>query len=115
MKYQAGWITSWNQGGWERYLEPHICRWYYSNGRKLKRTKKPPDEGDKGNEKDGWELNIQKTKILASNPIISWTTEREKAEVTYFIFLGFKITVYGDCSMKWKDTCSLKKSYNKRR
>ena len=98
MKYQVGWITSWNQDCWERYLLPHICKWYHSNGRKLKWTKKHLDEGEKESEKAGWELNIQKTKILASDPIISWTTEGEKAEVTDFIFLGSKITVYGDCS-----------------
>ena len=102
MKYQVGWITSWNQDCWERYLLPHICKWYHSNGRKLKWTKKHLDEGEKESEKAGWELDIQKTRILASDPIISWTTEGEKAEVTYFIFLGSKITVYGDCSHEIK-------------
>ena len=75
-----------------------MCRRHHSNGRKLKGTKNPLDEGEKESEKAGWKLNIQKTKILASDPIISWTTEGEKAEVTDFIFLGSKITVYGDCS-----------------
>ena len=50
-------------------------------------------------EKVGLKLNIQKTKILASNPITSWQIDREKMEtVTDFIFLGSKITVDGDCS-----------------
>ena len=53
-------------------------------------------------EKAGWELNIQKTKILASDPIISWTTEGEKAEVTDFIFLGSKITADCHCSHEIK-------------
>ena len=45
------------------------------------------------------ELNIQKTKIMASDPIISWQIEGEKIEaVADFLFLGFKITVDGDCS-----------------
>ena len=44
-------------------------------------------------------LSIQKTKIMASSPITSWQIDGEKVEaVTYFIFLGFKITVDSDCS-----------------
>ena len=49
-------------------------------------------------EKAGLELNIQKTKTMASSPIISWQTEVEKVEtVPEFIFLGPKITVDRDC------------------
>ena len=48
-------------------------------------------------------LNIQKTNIMASGPIISWQTDGETMEtVTDFIFLGFKITVDVDCSHKIK-------------
>ena len=44
-------------------------------------------------------LNIKKTKIMASDPIISWQIEGEKVEVvTEFLFLGSKITVDGECS-----------------
>ena len=44
-------------------------------------------------------LNIHKTKIMASGPITSWQTEGKKVEaVTYFIFLGSKITADTDCS-----------------
>ena len=44
-------------------------------------------------------LNNKKTKIMASSPITSWQIEGEKVEVvTDFLFLGSKITVYGDCS-----------------
>ena len=44
-------------------------------------------------------LNIQKTKIMASGPIISWQIDGETMEtVTDFIFLGSKITAHGDCS-----------------
>ena len=54
-------------------------------------------------EKAGLKLNIQKTKILASSPIISWQIDGEKVEtVTVFIFLGSKITVDGDCSHEIK-------------
>ena len=54
-------------------------------------------------EKVGLKLNIQKTKIMASNPITSWQTDGEKmGTVTDFIFLGSKITVDSDCSHEIK-------------
>ena len=54
-------------------------------------------------EKAGLKLNIQKPKIMVSNPITSWQIEGEKMEVvTDFIFLGYKITVEGDCSHEIK-------------
>ena len=57
-------------------------------------------------EKVGLRLTIQKTKIMASNPINSWHTDGEPKEtVTDFIFLGTKITAGGDCSHEI--TCSL--------
>ena len=68
-------------------------------------------------EKAGLKLNIQKTKIMASDPITSWQIDGDKVEaVTEFIFLGFKITVYDDCSQKIKKMrCSWKKTYDKPR
>ena len=54
-------------------------------------------------EKAGLKLNIQKMKIMASGPIISWQIDWEKVEaVTDFIFLGSKITADGDCNHKIK-------------
>ena len=54
-------------------------------------------------EKAGLKLNIQKTKILVSNPITSWQTDGETMEkVTDFIFLDSKITADGDCSHEIK-------------
>ena len=54
-------------------------------------------------EKAGLNLNIQKSKIMASSPITSWQTEGEKVEaVTDFIFLGSKITVDVDHSREIK-------------
>ena len=48
-------------------------------------------------------LNIQKTKIKASSPIISWQIDGEKMEtVTDFIFLGSKVTTDGDFSHEIK-------------
>ena len=53
--------------------------------------------------KAGLKLNIQKTKIMASGPIISWQKDGETMEtVTDFIFLGSVITADGDCSHKIK-------------
>ena len=61
------------------------------------------------NEKAGLKLNIQKTEIMASDPITSWQIEGEKVEaLTDFIFLGSKITRDGTAAMKLKDPCSLK-------
>ena len=54
-------------------------------------------------EKDGLKLNIQKTKIMASGPIISWQIDGETVEtVADFIFLGSKITADGDGSHEIK-------------
>ena len=54
-------------------------------------------------EKVGLKLNIQKTEIMASGPIISWQIDEETMEtVSDFIFLGSKITADGDCSHEIK-------------
>ena len=54
-------------------------------------------------EKISLKLNIQKTKIMASDPITSWEIDGETVEtVADFIFLGSKITVDGDCSHEIK-------------
>ena len=53
--------------------------------------------------KVGLKLNIQKTKIMASNPITSWQTSGETVEtVSDFILGGSKITADGDCSHEIK-------------
>ena len=55
----------------------------------------------------GLKLNIQKTKIMVSSPIILWQIDGKILEiVTDFVFLGSKITADG-AAMKLKDTCSL--------
>ena len=54
-------------------------------------------------QKVGLKLNIQKTKLMASGPIISWETDGETVEaVSDSIFLGSKITADGDCSHEIK-------------
>ena len=59
-------------------------------------------------EKVGLKLNIQKTKIMASNPITSWQIDAETMQtVADFILGGSKITADGPAAMKLKDACSL--------
>ena len=54
-------------------------------------------------EKAGLKLNIQKTEIMAFNPITSWQTDGETMEtVTDLIFLGSKISANGGCSHEIK-------------
>ena len=54
-------------------------------------------------EKAGLKLNIQKTKIMASDPITSWQKDGETmVKVTDFILGGSKITAHGDCSHEIK-------------
>ena len=56
----------------------------------------------------GLKLNIQKTKIMASDPITSWQIDRETMEIVRdLLFLGSKITTDGDCSHKIKRHFSL--------
>ena len=69
-------------------------------------------------EKAGLKLNIQKTKIMASNPITSWQIDGETVEtVANFIFLGSKITADGDRSHEIKKTLTpwSKESYDQLR
>ena len=56
-----------------------------------------------GSEKVGLQLNIQKTKIMASGPITSWQIDGETTEtVSDFAFLGSKISADCDCSHETK-------------
>ena len=52
----------------------------------------------------GLELNIQKTKIMASGPTTSWEIDGETVETVsdFILFFGFKITADGDCSHEIK-------------
>ena len=60
------------------------------------------------NETVGLKLNVQKTKIMASDPITSWQIDGETMEtVTDFIFGGSKILQMVSAAMKSKDACSL--------
>ena len=63
------------------------------------------------NEKAGLKVNIQKMKIMASDPIISWQIDggKKTPRVTDFIFLGSKITAV-TAAMKLKHACSMEET-----
>ena len=67
-------------------------------------------------EKSGFQINIQKMKIIAFSPIISWHIDGETMETgTNIIFLGSKIAADGKCSHEIKRLASWSKSYGKLR
>ena len=80
------------------FLEKHIKKlllnlWFFKYfcghpyGRKWRGTEKPLDESERGGWKSCLKLNIQKTKIMASDPITSWEIDGETVEtVSDFIF-----------------------------
>ena len=72
-------------------------------GRKCRRTKELLEESERGDEKVGLKLNIQKTKIMVSGPITSWQIEGTTMEtVRDFILRGSKITADGGGSHEIK-------------
>ena len=76
-------------------MTPHL----WQSEEELKSLLKVKEES----EQVGLKLNIQKTKIMASSPIISWQTDEEIVKtVSDFIFGGSKITADGDCSNEIK-------------
>ena len=86
---------------WVKFQYPLICRWHHPYGRKEEEELKILlTKVKEESEKAGLKLNIQKTKTITSSPITSWQIDGET--VTYFIFLGSKITADGDCSHEIK-------------
>ena len=67
----------------ERNINNLRCRWHHAYGRKW-RTKEPLDES----EKIDLELNIQKTKVMASGSITSWQIDGETMETVTDYFVG---------------------------
>ena len=66
-------------------------------------TKEPLDEGEREEWKSWLNTQLQKTKIMTSDPFTSWQTDGGKMEtMTDFIFLGSKITADGDYSLEIK-------------
>jgi len=67
-------------------------------------------------EKSGFQINIQKMKIIAFSPIISWHIDGKTMKTgTNIIFLGSIITADGKCSHEIKRLASWNKSYDKPR
>ena len=82
----------------EDHAPPFLIRFFLhlSNEEELKSLLMKVKEES---EKTGLKLNIQKTKIMASDPITLWQIDGAKMEIVMnFIFLGSKITADGDCS-----------------
>ena len=77
-------------------MTPPVCPY----DRKQKRTKETLIKVKEESEKAGLILNIQKTKIMVSSPIISWKIDGET--VTDFIFLSFKVTADAECHLEIK-------------
>ena len=70
---------------------------------KVRGTKEPFDENERGKGKSWLKTQHSKTKIMASSSITSWQIDGEKMEkVENFIFLSSKITVDTDCSSEIK-------------
>ena len=110
--------TSWETLGWKKHkLESRFpgeksitsdTQWHHLYGRKWRGTKKPLDESERGSEKIGLKLDIQKIKIMASGTITSWQIDGETVEiVSDFTFLGSKSLQMVTAAMKLKDAYSL--------
>ena len=105
--------TSWETLGWTKHkLEIKIAGRSINNLRHADDTTLITESEElksllmkvkEESEKVDLKLNIQKTKIMASSPVISWQIDGETVEtVTDFIFWGSKITADGDCSHEIK-------------
>ena len=99
MKYEAGWSTS-----WIKIAGRNINNFRYADDTTLmveseEELKSLLMKVKEESEKAGLKLNIQKMKIMASDPTTSWQIDGQTMEtVKDFIFLSSKITADGDCS-----------------
>ena len=122
MKYQVGGITSWNQDCQQKYQQPQICRWYFSNGRKWRGTKEylDEDEGEWKNwlkdhgvwshhflvnkrEKSG---NGDKFYLLGHQGHCEWWLQHE---IKTYVLLGRKAMTNLDSMLKSRDIILLTK------
>ena len=100
VKCQAGWSIS-----WIKIARRNINNLRYADDTTLMAESEEELKSllMKENEKVGLKLNIQKAKMMPSNPITSWQTDGETMEIlTDFIFLGSKTTINGDCTHDFK-------------
>ena len=116
MKWWAGWLTSYNEDCWRNINNLRYADDITLMAESEEELKSLLMKVKEQCEKAGLQLNIWKIKIMASGPITSWQWDgKTMATVTDFSFLGSKITLDGDSSMKLKDMCSLKRSYDQPR
>ena len=93
----------------EKHQQPQICRCYHSLMAKIKEQLKSllmrvKEESERASSR----LNIEKTKIMAFDPITPWQIEGEKVEVvTDFLFLALKSLQMVTAAMKSEDVCFL--------
>ena len=99
----AGRSTSWNQDCWENINSLRYAGDITLMSESKEELKILLMKVKEESEKIGLKLSIQKTKIMASDPITSWQIDGETMEtVTDFIFSDSKITADGDCSHEIK-------------
>ena len=109
-KCQAGWSTSWNHK--HKLARRNINNLRYTDDTILMAESEEELKSllmkVKESEKVGLKLNIQKTKIMASDPITSWQIDGETMETVMDFILGApKSLQMGTAVMKLKDACSL--------
>ena len=103
MKWWAGWSTSWNQIAGKNSNNLRCADDTTLMSESEEELKSLLMNVKQESEKVGLKLNIQKTKIMASGPIMSWEIYRETVEtVADLIFWCYKITADGDCSHETK-------------
>ena len=108
LKCQAGWITSWNQDCWEKHQQTQICKWYHSQCRKWRATKKPLDEGERWDWKSWLKTEHSKNKDHGTWPhhfmAHRWGKTRSSDR---FYFLGPQRLWTVTAALKLTDACSL--------
>ena len=113
MKWWAGWITVWNQDCQEKYQQPQICRWYHTNVRKWRGTKKPLDEGGRGKWKIWLKTQHSKNKDHGIRTHHFAEKMGKNGNSGRFYFLGVQ-NHYKRWLRPWNlGACSWKKSYDK--
>ena len=93
MKYQAALITSWNQGSLEKYQQPQNADGItlIRESKKKKNLKRLLIKMKEESDKAGLKFNIQKIKMMVSDPITSWQIDGKKSgNSDRFAFLGLQ-------------------------
>ena len=104
----AGWILNCNQDHWEKYQQPQICRWYHSNGRKRRGTKESLDEGERGEWKGWFKIQLSKNEDhgIQSHHLMANRRGKSRSSNRFFFFPWIPLLMV-TTAMKLKDACSL--------